>query len=68
LNTSTPLRAMSNATLEKLAWILIYSGLLIVCLGLFVHRTNVPFGWTLMIAGALDAGAGAVLIWLRSRR
>jgi hypothetical protein len=62
---------MTNATLEKLAWVLIYSGLLILCLGLFVHRTSVPsapLGWALMIAGGLDAAAGAVLIWVRSRR
>jgi hypothetical protein len=59
---------MTNATLEKLAWVLIYSGLLVLCLGLFVHRTSVGLGWALMIAGALDTAAGVLMIWLRSRR
>jgi hypothetical protein len=59
---------MSNAALEKLAWVLIYSGLLVLCLGLFAHRTSVPIGWALMIAGGIDAAAGVLLIWWRSRR
>lgn len=59
---------MSLAALEKLVWILIYSGLLLVCLGIFVQRSDALLGWILIIAGAVDAAAGAVLIWVRSRR
>jgi hypothetical protein len=59
---------MTLAALEKLIWILIYSGLLIVCLGIFVQRSDALLGWILIIAGAVDAAAGAVLIWVRSRR
>ncbi len=29
---------MSNAALEKLVWVLIYSGLLLLCLGVFLMR------------------------------
>jgi hypothetical protein len=59
---------MTNRRLETLTWVLIYSGLIVLCLGLFVARTSAPFGWTLVTVGALDALAGVVLIWLRSRR
>ena len=59
---------MSNAALEKLAWILIYSGLLFVCLGVFLWRHDTVLGWVVMVAGALDAAAGVLLIWVRSRR
>jgi F0F1-type ATP synthase assembly protein I len=59
---------MSHRRLETLAWVLIYGGLLVLCLGLFVDRTGSTLGWTLQVAGALGALAGVVLIWLRSRR
>ncbi|MBX3638865.1 MAG: hypothetical protein KF683_26110 [Rubrivivax sp.] len=59
---------MRLAALEKLVWILIYSGLLLVCLGIFVQRADALLGWILIVAGAIDAAAGAVLIWVRSRR
>ncbi len=59
---------MKNVVLERLAWVLLYSGLLILSLGLFVKRGNEVFGWVLIVAGTLDAAAGAFLIWLRSRR
>jgi len=59
---------MSNDTLAKLIWILIYGGLLVISLGLFVSRQNGAFGGTLIGAGALAVAAGALLIWVRSRR
>jgi len=59
---------MRNAALDKLIWVLIYSGLLFACLGAFVMRGDAVLGWIIVIAGVLDAVAGAVLIWLRSRR
>jgi uncharacterized membrane-anchored protein YitT (DUF2179 family) len=59
---------MTNAALEKLVWVLIYSGLLLVGLGVFLMRSDTVVGWVVVIAGALDAAAGAVLIWVRSRR
>ncbi|MBX3602092.1 MAG: hypothetical protein KF863_15835 [Rubrivivax sp.] len=59
---------MTLAALEKLVWILIYSGLLIVCLGIFVQRSDALLGWILIVAGAIDTAAGVVLVWVRSRR
>jgi hypothetical protein len=58
---------MSTATLDKLIWTLIYGGLLVVCLGIFVLRERVPIGATLVGVGAIAAAVGAVLIWVRSR-
>ena len=59
---------MSNSTLEKLIWLLIYGGLLLISLGLFVSRQDGAFGGTLIGGGTLAVAAGAVLIWVRSRR
>ena len=59
---------MSNSTLEKLIWLLIYGGLLVFCLGLFVARQDVTFGGALLGTGAACVALGAFLIWLRSRR
>lgn len=62
---------MKTKTLETLAWVLIYSGLLLAVLGWFVQRTHDPnhdwMGWTLVVVGGLDAAAGVFLIWWRSR-
>ena len=59
---------MRNATLEKLVWVLIYAGLLVVCLGIFVRRGDATAGWLLIAGGAVAALLGAVLIYLRSLR
>ena len=59
---------MSNSTLEKLIWLLIYGGLLVLCLGLFVSRRDTGLGGTLIALGGAAAALGAFLIWLRSRR
>ena len=36
----------NNKALEILVWILIYGGLLLLCLGLFVLRGHASWGWT----------------------
>lgn len=59
---------MRNAAMEKWAWILLYSGLLVAALGLFLWRDAPLAGGALMAIGGLDAAAGVLLIWLRSRR
>jgi F0F1-type ATP synthase assembly protein I len=59
---------MRNAAMEKWAWLLLYSGMLVGALGLFVLRDAPTAGWVLMVVGVLDAAAGVLLIWLRSRR
>lgn len=58
---------MSTKAIDKLIWVLIYGGLLLVCLGIFVGRADDGLGWTLAALGAVIAFAGVVLIWLRSR-
>ena len=58
---------MKPATVEACVWILIYGGLLLGCLGLFVGRSDAALGWTLGGAGAVLVAAGILLIYLRSR-
>jgi hypothetical protein len=58
---------MKTSTVEALAWVLIYGGLLLLSLGLFVVRSDTMLGWLLGLAGGAVAVAGAVLIFLRSR-
>jgi hypothetical protein len=59
---------MDNATIEKLIWVLIYGGLLVLSLGLFVLRQDGVFGHALIGGGAVAVALGALLIWVRSRR
>ena len=59
---------MSNSALEKLVWVLIYGGLLAVCLGLFVRLQAAAFGLHIIVGGAASTALGALLIWVRSRR
>ena len=58
---------MSASKLETLIWVLIYGGLLLLCLGVFVQREMPATGWTMVVVGAVAAAAGAVLVWVRSR-
>jgi hypothetical protein len=61
--------ALSNRQLETLAWVLMFSGLVIAALGVFVQRGGEPhLGAVLIVAGLADAAAGIFLIWWRSRR
>ena len=59
---------MGNAALEKLIWVLIYVGLLAVCLGLFVRLRDGSLGLSIIAAGGTASALGAILIWVRSRR
>jgi hypothetical protein len=59
---------MSNRGLETLTWVLIYGGLLLLCLGVFVLRQGGAIGWALIAIGAVAAVVGAVLIAVRARR
>ncbi len=58
---------MSKPALEKLIWVLLYGGLLAICLSLFVTPRSAPLGWTLGVGGGVAAAAGVLLIWVRSR-
>ena len=58
---------MSAQRLETWTWVLIYGGLLLVCLGVFVKRADAGIGWTLIAVGAVLAALGVVMIFLRAR-
>ena len=59
---------MTNRRMESVAWVLIYSGLLLAVLGWAIDDQGSGVGMMLMVVGALDACAGVGLIWWRSRR
>jgi hypothetical protein len=61
---------MKNSTLETLAWVLLYGGLLLLCLAVFVFRGGDGglLAWMLVVLGAASAAAGIAAIWVRSRR
>jgi len=58
---------MKATTAETLAWVLIYGGLLLASLGLFLVPRDAAIGTATIIAGLAAAAAGVLLIWLRSR-
>ena len=51
--------------LERLTWLLIYVGLVVMVLGSFIQRTQDATGW--FWAGGLAVVSGIVLIYVRSR-
>ena len=53
--------------METLTWVLIYGGLLTLCLGWFLTPTNGPWGELLIGGGAIAAAIGIALIVVRSR-
>ena len=59
---------MTNASLEKWTWVLIFVGLIVGVIGIFTAELEPALGWTIGVAGALAAVAGVLMIWLRSRR
>jgi hypothetical protein len=58
---------MKTKSLEKLIWVLIYVGLLTVCLAVFIARADETTGWWVGSIGGASALLGAVLIVVRSR-
>ena len=65
--SKTKTKTMNTAAIDKLVWVLIYGGLLAVCLGVFVLRSDAGLGWAVIVAGALAVAVGVVLVWVRSR-
>lgn len=59
---------MDAPALEKWAWVLLYGGLLLAVLGVFVQPRDAVSGSLMTIVGGAAAVAGAVMIWWRSRR
>ena len=54
------------ARLHKIIWTLIFGGLLVVILGIFVGKTDDVIGWSMAAAGGVLTAVGAVLIYVRS--
>lgn len=57
----------SVARLHKAIWSLIYGGLLLLVLGLFVEKSDAATGLIMVVAGGVAAALGFVLIYVRSR-
>lgn len=57
----------SKTWVDRSAWVLLYGGLLVLILGVFVAREASVTGCALEIAGSIAAAAGVLLIWIRSR-
>ena len=58
---------MTVQRIETLVWVLIYGGLLAICLGWFLSPARGPWGELLTTGGAIAAVAGVVLIVVRAR-
>lgn len=55
------------ARLHNVIWTLIFGGLLMLVLGIFVGKTDNAIGWIMVAAGSVMAAVGCVLIYVRSR-
>ncbi len=64
--STEPVSSKSVARLQALIWVLIYSGLLTLVLGLSVERTDADTGWLLVVGGGIVAAIGFALIYVRS--
>ena len=53
--------------LQTLIWVLIYSGLLALVLGIATARTDGALGWSLAAGGGVAAAVGVALIAVRAR-
>ena len=58
---------LSASALETWTWVLIYGGLLLLSLGLFLLRSAPGPAWALVVAGPLAVAVGVVLIFVRAR-
>lgn len=59
---------MDKARVETWVWVLIYGGLLLVCVSLFVLRAGGEgVGWVMLGLGAAASAAGAALVVVRAR-
>ena len=54
------------ARLHKIIWTLIFIGLLMAILGIFVGKTDDTSGWMMIAAGGVMTAVGAILIYVRS--
>ncbi len=53
--------------LDKLIWTLVFGGMLLLGPGFALQRAGESWGWLVIVAGAVAATTGVVLVWVRSR-
>ena len=58
---------IKNSQLETLVWALIYGGMALGMLGVWIIGRDAALGQGLAVAGGLAVLVGLLLIWLRSR-
>ena len=58
---------MDAKKIETLTWVLIYGGLLLLSLGLFLPDHVAGLRRTFIVTGSAATAAGVVLVWVRSR-
>jgi hypothetical protein len=58
---------VNAAAVERWVWILIYGGLLSLCVGLFAGRSDAGLGAALVVGGVVAVLSGVLLIVVRSR-
>lgn len=57
---------MNVRWLDRTIWTLVFGGLLVMCLGVFVERRDEPLGMAFLWSGGIAAAVGAVLIGVRA--
>ena len=55
------------ALVEKLVWVYVYAGMILLGLGLAVQRSDAAIGWTIAAVGSVSIAIGIVLVYVRSR-
>ena len=59
---------MHKSRVQTLVWVLVYAGLLTVCVSVFVLRAGTEtLGWLMLAAGAVVTAVGAALVVVRAR-
>ena len=59
---------MHKSRVQTLVWVLVYAGLLTVCVSVFVLRAGTEtLGWLMLAAGAAVTAVGAALVVVRAR-
>jgi len=57
---------MKTTTLETLIWVLIYGGLIVLSLSVFISHDD-TLATVLAVTGGITTVLGALLVWVRSR-
>jgi uncharacterized membrane protein HdeD (DUF308 family) len=58
---------LSAARVERWTWILIYGGLIVLCVGFAVQQQGSAAGAAVVLGGAIAVAAGVALILVRAR-